>query len=241
MRLHVTQALQYLEQHGYPMSERQYYRHKKKMQEMKFERMHYIAKYFPDQHLERIDCCELVEKLMWENYHQCKDQVKILESIISIQPYLSGYYEATKDILESTVGRQQQEHHSCDLEEPIVGLDGEPWTLDNESKPTPNKPYVVEDRPEPQSQTFEHGNDKILLSESLPAAITKQQVSDEYTNANDNSSAKINAKTNAIPKDTIDIDVLGCWPKPFDVVPWAQCNYGNTGCNKWFKTQEIRT
>ena len=28
---------------------------------MKLERMHHIAKYFPDQHLERIDRCELIE------------------------------------------------------------------------------------------------------------------------------------------------------------------------------------
>ena len=67
------------------MSERKYYRHKKKIKEMKLESMHHIAKYFPDQHLERIDICELVEKLCWENYYAEKDptkKVKILESII---------------------------------------------------------------------------------------------------------------------------------------------------------------
>jgi hypothetical protein len=73
------------------MSERKY-RRKKKIEEMMLERLHYVAKYFPNQHFERID--RLVEKLTRENYHQCKDQakrVKILESIVNIQPYLSGY------------------------------------------------------------------------------------------------------------------------------------------------------
>jgi hypothetical protein len=149
MRLHVRDALQYLEQHGYPMSQAKYYRHKKKIEEMKLERMHYIAKYFPDQHLERIDRCELIEKLMWENYHQCKDQakkVKILESIANLQPYLSSYYEATKIVLESTVrgrGEQQtqtQQQPSYEVppigDEPIVGYETEPWAIDD-NKPKP--------------------------------------------------------------------------------------------------------
>jgi hypothetical protein len=48
MRLHVSQALQYLEGVGYPMSEWKYYRLKKKINDRKLERMHYITKYFPD-------------------------------------------------------------------------------------------------------------------------------------------------------------------------------------------------
>ena len=38
-------------------------------------------------------------------------------------------------------------------------------------------------------------------------------------------------------KDTVDIDILGRWPKPFDIEPWIQCNI----CDKWFKTKEIRS
>ncbi len=104
MRLHTKPALRYLTDVGHKMSEATFFREKKKIEEMKFERMQHIALYFQDQHLERIDKCELVEKLCWENYHAEKDpikKVKILDSIISIQPYLSGYYETTKDVLES--------------------------------------------------------------------------------------------------------------------------------------------
>jgi hypothetical protein len=90
------------------MSQAKYFRQKKKIENMKLDRMHHIAKFFPDQHLERIDRCELVEKLMWDNYHQCKDQakkVKILESTVNVQPFLSGYYEATK-VRHWPTGRQ---------------------------------------------------------------------------------------------------------------------------------------
>ena len=111
MRLHVPQALEYLKDAGHEMSRAKYFRQRKKIENMKLERMHYIAKYFPDQHLERIDKCELVEKLCWENYHTEKDpmkKVKILDSIIAIQPYLSGYYETTKYILESRVNNDTE-------------------------------------------------------------------------------------------------------------------------------------
>ena len=106
MRLHTKPALHYLRDVGYKMSEATYFREKKKIEEMKFERMQHIAMYFQDQHLERIDKCECVEKLMWKNYHEEKDsskKVKILESIISIQPYISAYYDATRYVLEKKV------------------------------------------------------------------------------------------------------------------------------------------
>ncbi len=37
----------------------------------------------------------------------------------------------------------------------------------------------------------------------------------------------------------VDIDLLGRYPKPFDVEPWVQCKVSD--CNKWFKDKEIRT
>ena len=124
MRLLAPQALEYLKNAGHEMSRSKYFRQRKKIEEMKLERMHYIAKYFPDQHLERIDRCELIEKLCWENYHACKDpakKVKILESIITIQPYLSSYYEATKIVLESTI--KDRVSPDRDLIPPIVDIE----------------------------------------------------------------------------------------------------------------------
>jgi hypothetical protein len=37
---------------------------------------------------------------------------------------------------------------------------------------------------------------------------------------------------------TIDIDVLGRWPRPFDVKPWIQCTFQE--CGKWLETEELR-
>ena len=124
MRLLAPQALEYLKNAGHEMSRSKYFRQRKKIEEMKLERMHDIAKYFPYQHLERIDRCELIEKLCWENHHACKDpskKVKILESIITIQPYLSSYYEATKIVLESTV--KDRDSPDRDLIPPIVDIE----------------------------------------------------------------------------------------------------------------------
>ena len=42
-----------------------------------------------------------------------------------------------------------------------------------------------------------------------------------------------------IPKDTVDVDLLGYSPKPFDVSDtWVQCKLYD--CDKWFKNKEIR-
>lgn len=44
MRLKLRQALDYLRELGFEMSERTYYRHKKKIEESKLDRMRHIAK-----------------------------------------------------------------------------------------------------------------------------------------------------------------------------------------------------
>jgi len=60
MRLHLEHAPDYVKHAGFPMGT--YYRHKKKIQEMKLERLHFIAKVaFEEQHLERVDRMELIE------------------------------------------------------------------------------------------------------------------------------------------------------------------------------------
>ena len=70
--------------------------------------MHQIAAYeFHEQHLNRIDTCELIAKLMWQNYLRERSpyrRVLILKEIKELQPYLSSYYEATKMVLESKFG-----------------------------------------------------------------------------------------------------------------------------------------
>ena len=126
MRLHLPQALEFLQDAGFKMSRRTYYRHKKKIEDMVLERMHHIAKIaYKEQHLERLDRLELAEKLMWDNYHLEEDpskKVKILESIINIQPYVSGYYDSTRYVLEETVKADEDLHRN---KRPYVGIDVE--------------------------------------------------------------------------------------------------------------------
>jgi hypothetical protein len=104
MQLHTKPTLQYLKDVGHEISEATYFREKKKIEEMKFERMQHIAMYFQDQHLERIDKVELIEKLMWENYRTGDiKRVNILNSIMNMQSWLSAYYDATRYVLEKKV------------------------------------------------------------------------------------------------------------------------------------------
>jgi hypothetical protein len=104
MRLNTEQSLVYLKEHGHEMNERKYFRQKKKIESLKLKRLYHIAKIgFEDQHLERINTIETCIKLMWDNYEKCENpyhKTKILESIISAQPYLSSYYEATHFVVK---------------------------------------------------------------------------------------------------------------------------------------------
>jgi hypothetical protein len=99
MRLSIIKSLEYLKEHGFEMSRRNYFRHKKTLQGLKLKRLYHIAKIgFEEQHLERIDQLKLIQELMWKNYDECKDayqRSKILRAIADVQPLLSAYYDAT--------------------------------------------------------------------------------------------------------------------------------------------------
>ena len=106
MRLTEKEALEYLRNAGFEMSDTTWYREKKLLEEMKLKRLYDIAKIgFEDQHLQRMDICELIQKLMWQNVKEQKDPYKrnhILKEILSLQPLLSNYYEATKDVMKDS-------------------------------------------------------------------------------------------------------------------------------------------
>lgn len=106
MRLTEKEALEYLRNAGFEMSDTTWYREKKLLEEMKLKRLYDIAKIgFEDQHLQRMDICELIQKLMWQNVKEEKDPYKrnhILKEILSLQPLLSNYYEATKDVMKDS-------------------------------------------------------------------------------------------------------------------------------------------
>jgi 5-bromo-4-chloroindolyl phosphate hydrolysis protein len=111
MRLSTRQSLLYLKEHGYEMSESKYFRNKKKVESMKLKRLHHIAEIgFELQHLERIDQLQLISKEMWKCYHdesQPLKKVKILWYLVTIQPYLSQYYEATMDVIKQSANPKQ--------------------------------------------------------------------------------------------------------------------------------------
>jgi hypothetical protein len=106
MRLTTQQALQYLQDNGFPVSRATYFRHKRRVEEKKLERVYHIAKLgFVDQHLQRIDGLEIIEKMMWQEYYREHDpfkRVQILKDIAQVQPYLSAYYESTKYVVDET-------------------------------------------------------------------------------------------------------------------------------------------
>jgi len=111
MRLSERESLIYLEHAGVPLRRGMYYAYKRRLEKQKLERLHFIAAMgFEDQHLARIDTCELIDKLLWQNYEACEDPYKkamILKEIKELQPYISSYYEATKDVISSNGVRQE--------------------------------------------------------------------------------------------------------------------------------------
>ena len=95
--------LEYLKVVGVDISQRTYFRCKKKVESTKWQRLYRIAELFTDQHLQRIDKLELIESLTWKNYDTEKiphKKVDILASIVNMQHYLSNYYGATRFVLE---------------------------------------------------------------------------------------------------------------------------------------------
>ena len=106
MRLTEKESLEYLKDNGFEISDTILYREKNNLEKTKLKRLYQIAKYgFEEQHLERIDQLEMIQRLMWQNYNACKlpyQRVIILEKIANIQPYLSSYHDATKEVMKES-------------------------------------------------------------------------------------------------------------------------------------------
>ena len=112
MRLTRQQALAYMKGEGYPMSEGTYGRIKARLKSNELKRLHNIAAIgFEQQHLERIDTCELMAQLHWQNYHLEKNPYKksmILREIRELQPYISAYYDATRKVIQKSEPQPEQ-------------------------------------------------------------------------------------------------------------------------------------
>jgi hypothetical protein len=113
MGLSENKSLSYLKDNGFEISANHLYRLKRKIQASRFDRLSLIAKQgFVDQHLERIDQLELVNKEYWKLYNAEKDNFKkalILEKIAELQTYISPYYDASRYILEKSITAKQNE------------------------------------------------------------------------------------------------------------------------------------
>lgn len=122
MRLTYVQALEYMKDAGFPISEGTYKREKRKINDLKLQRLHHIAAIgFEDQHLARIDNCEMIERLMWKDYlSECSPykRVMILKEIKELQPYISSYYEATRYVMQ--LGRNQSVALAGDIHNPDI-------------------------------------------------------------------------------------------------------------------------
>jgi hypothetical protein len=112
MQLNPKQALEYLKGVGIDISERTYFRCKKRVEATKWQTLYHIAELFTDQHLQRIDKLELVESLMWKNYDAEKSpfkKVQILYSIVQMQLFVKLLWCYTVRSGKETQNRSYQE------------------------------------------------------------------------------------------------------------------------------------
>jgi len=122
-------ALEYLKDHGHPMAKSTYYRHRKGLDEKKWERLYHIAKIgFEDQHLDRISQLELINKLMWKHYEEEPSPFRktiILERIANVQPYISRYYDVTKTLMERRKDDEAKENANRERKSNSVSVSAE--------------------------------------------------------------------------------------------------------------------
>lgn len=112
MRLGEQESLNYLKEKGHEMSLSTYYRTKGAIQASTLDRLNQIAKEFPTLHAQQIDEIELIRSEMWKQYKReesPRGKVMILKEIKDIQPFISAYNEATKDIVEQWVDKLARE------------------------------------------------------------------------------------------------------------------------------------
>jgi hypothetical protein len=131
MRFHAPEALVYLKKLGMEMGLSTYYRYRKKVEDMKLERMQFIADHFQELHLEKIDRLELIDRLMWQEFEketQPYRRVKILETIANAQANTSSYYETCTIALEVSA---KFNGHASNKKNDHGPMSFEDWTKNN--------------------------------------------------------------------------------------------------------------
>ena len=111
--LNETESIKYLADRGFKVSTRYLYKLKKKVKENRFSRLALIAKeQFQDQHIQRIENLEVIQKEYWRLYRLEKkviNKASILSKIADLQTYIFSYYDASRYILEKSVQNQSNE------------------------------------------------------------------------------------------------------------------------------------
>lgn len=103
LRLKEREALAYLSERGYDISNREYYRIKQEIQENTQTRLNQIGLEFSSQHLERIDMLKLIQNELIEQYKKEQNPTKkanILMQLAELQQYLSSYYDSSSYAME---------------------------------------------------------------------------------------------------------------------------------------------
>jgi hypothetical protein len=113
MHLKRKQAVQYMKDAEYPMSERTWYRWVQRLNNSKRERLYEIARIgYEEEHTDSIEEIETARKLLWKEYEECKGAVSratILEKIINTRPLLSSYYDSTQEVVEKPVATVKED------------------------------------------------------------------------------------------------------------------------------------
>jgi len=105
MRLSWKESDSYLKERAIKCSERRFYELKKEIEDSRFDRLAYIAKQgFVDQHLERLGQLEMIQQEMWKKYREGDyEAMDALTKIMTLQPYLSVFYDASRQIMEDNL------------------------------------------------------------------------------------------------------------------------------------------
>jgi len=103
MGLPTKKALLALEAHGYKIEARELQKMTKKINAKRQDYLYWLAKEgLEDLHLTTLQTLKVCEKEYWENYLAEDDHYKratILDKIVSLQPWISIYADATQDII----------------------------------------------------------------------------------------------------------------------------------------------
>ena len=109
MRLSEKESLSWVKTHGQEMEKSTFYKIKAQVKGSADKRKFELTKEgLWEQHLERIDQLETALKLTWQNYHREKDpskKVRILETVVNMQPLLSMYYQASQKVIQHDAKR----------------------------------------------------------------------------------------------------------------------------------------